>query len=181
VSRLLCLWACSTCLMGCILRDFDYEPPPNVPPSVQGSQETPFDRVYVVDIEALPGGDGGGAPELEFSADIVDANIDDELLGLVFLDRDALRPRPYSAHRIDPETGDNTPYVRRETFRILRSDIVRPGCHSVELHVSRDFGEDVVGNPQADPSDLGVGVWWIAAVNSGTTMVDMGSCPSLSL
>lgn len=177
VSRLLCIIAVSQSLMGCIFRDFDYEDPPNLPPSVVATSETPFDHVYVVDLDAVPGGDAGPSTDLEFVATIRDANVGDSLIAYKFLDRTPLNPRAqFDPIDILPEQ-DESPRERGPIrFTIPRALITNPGCHTVSVYVSRSFTSPFE-NPTADAADLGFGVWFVAAINAAQPSVDMLACP----
>lgn len=163
--------------MGCILRDFEYEDPVNVPPSVHSTSETPMTRVRLVALDAPIGTDGGMATNLEFVATVRDVDVRQPLEGLVYLDRnpDAPSRNALVGELSIPPVADQSPLNRRVRFSIPLAELSR-GCHVVELHVSSGFVGTI--NPQpADPSDLGVGVWWIAATDSTAPAVDMTACP----
>jgi hypothetical protein len=177
VSRLFCITACSLTLMGCVFRDFEYQDPPNLPPSVHGTTETPMDTVWIVDLDAPVAGDGGPGTSVQFFANVRDPNVSDQLVGVVFVDRSELSQRADLPEFPIPAEQDGTPGERRVPFMLPRNsgDLAIPGCHSVELHVSRAF-TSLATNPQADPEDLGIGVWWVASVNDSQLSVDMTLC-----
>jgi hypothetical protein len=164
-------------LVGCVVRDFDYEEPANVPPSVHSAVETPMSRVRMVALDAPIGADGGGSTALEFVAIVRDVDVQQPLEGLVYLDRNPDAPSRGSliGELPVPPAGAPNPLERRVRFVVPLSELTR-GCHAVELHVSGRFVGAV--NPQpADPADLGVGVWWIAATDASQPAVDMTACP----
>lgn len=174
LSRLVVLVACSTSLMGCVLRDFDYPEPVNVPPAVLGTVESPLDTVIQVDIAGPVGGDAGVSSDIPFVATVRDPNIDEPLVGLVFVDRDEDGSPDLPDISILPEQDDD-PWDRRVTFSISRATF-DARCHTVELHVSHGFVN--FNNPQpATEGDLGVGVWWVAAYEEPSEPVDMKGCP----
>jgi hypothetical protein len=163
--------------MGCILRDFDYEEPVNVPPSVHSTSETPMTRVRVIDLDTPIGTDGGVATNLEFVATVRDVDVRQPLEALVYLDRnpDAPSRNALVGELSIPPVADQSPLNRRVRFSIPLAELSR-GCHIVELHVSSEFVGAI--NPQpADPADLGVGVWFVAATDAASPAVDMTACP----
>jgi hypothetical protein len=175
VKRLWLVLSCATAMNGCILRDFEYDPQANVPPSVHGSTETPMDRVRIVDLDVIPGGDGGPTNNIVFVGELRDANVNDPIAFITFIDRNLSAPRIV-------DDGDAQPVVGGDSFRrpfetqIPRS-VLTLGCHAVEVHASSRF--DGVANPTPhDENDLGIGVWWIAATSSSSPDVDMLSCGS---
>jgi hypothetical protein len=171
------LFACSTCLMGCIIRDFDYQPPPNQPPSVHSSTQTPMNEVVLVDLDAPAGGDGGAGVQIHLIAIVRDANVNDELQAIGFVNRNpaAGMANPFRDWPILPEQ-DADPESRRFEFDVPRTEFTSPGCYVVELHVSRRFSCCVNPQPETD-GDLGVGVWFVAAFNDASPVVDMTACP----
>lgn len=178
MSRAVLLLACSTTLMGCILRDFEYEEPANVPPSVLGSTDDPLDRVQILDLDAEVGGDGGVSSDLEFVAIVRDPNVTEQLQGLVFLDRTPARTIPIGMEFPIPAEQDEDPVHRRVRFTVPRMSF-SPGCHRVELHVSGGFIN--FSNPQpAIEGDLGVGVWWIAGTNESDMTPEMTGCEQIT-
>lgn len=178
VSRLVLVIAASTTLlMGCILRDFDYEPPPNVPPAVLGSTTDPLDRIVVVNLDAPVAGDAGVGSDLQFVATVRDPDVGQTLTGLVFLDRNRGIQTPlYPEFPIVPEQ-DETPIDRRVPFTVPRARIATLGCHAIELHVSGGFVDFSNPRPAVD-GDIGVGVWWIAAISDAQPTVEMNGCVS---
>lgn len=176
-SAVLVVMAGSLSSMGCILRDFEYEAPVNVPPSVHGTAETPMTRVRVVELDAPLGADGGATTNLEFVATVRDVDVRQPLEALVYLDRnpDAPSRSALVGELPIPPVADQDPLSRRVRFSLPTAELSR-GCHVVELHVSRRFVGAI--NPQpADPADLGVGVWWVAATDAALPAVDMTACP----
>ncbi len=182
LSRLAVLVACSTSLMGCILRDFDYQEPVNVPPAVLGTVESPMTEIRIIDLESLVGGDAGAGTTINFTAIVRDANVDQSLVGLVYLDRDVIVPTGQQGLVDDvviPAEQDNDPWDRRVPFEIQGSDLANAGhgCHSVQLVVTSSTSGVHDVHP-SDPTDVGTGVWWIAAIDSSTTAVGMDECPN---
>lgn len=167
MSHAAVLFVCSTMLTGCIIaRDLDYEDPPNLPPSVHGTPTSPMNQVIEVDSDPIAA-DAGTSANLDFVAIVRDPNVDDELLGLVFVDYDPTGTnQPVLPEiRIPPSSGAD-PLTREVRFSIPRGLFPSQSCWIVELHVSRSF----VGfnDPQpADPDDLGVGVWWVVRDDEG--------------
>lgn len=168
MSRAALLLACSTILMSCVItRDLDYQPPPNYPASVHGTTETPMDQIRIVDRGVVGIGDAGAAENVEFSAIVRDPNLDQQLIGLVFVDY-----RPDDDNQpvipeipIPPNPGDD-PLNRRVTFSLsaLGDFGTEPGCHTVQLHVSREFVQ--LNDPRpADETDLGIGTWFVSVVD----------------
>lgn len=180
-SCVLLALATSVTSMGCILRDFDYEDPLNVPASVHSSTDTPMTMVRVVALDAPIGTDGGVATNLQFVATVRDVDVQQHLEGLVFLDRNPNAPSRNSVvgEVSIPPVVDPDPLVRlnrRVPFSVPISELSR-GCHVIELHVSGRFVGTL--NPQpAEAGDLGVGVWWIAATDEALPAVDMTACPT---
>lgn len=172
--------ACSTTLMGCILRDFDYPDPVPVPPSVLGSTEDPLDRVQELDLDlVIGGGDGGVGADLDFVAIVRDPDLDEPLQGLVFVDRSATDPRPIGPEFPIPVEQDEDPLHRRVRFTVPRARFAPAGCHRVELHVSGGFVDFSNPRPAID-GDLGVGVWWVVATDAGNLEPPMTGCDSVT-
>lgn len=164
--------------MGCILRDFDYQEPANVPPSVLGSADDPLDTVQRLDLDAPVGGDAGASSDVEIVAIVRDPNVREPLLGLVFVDRNRGVTRPIGPEFPIPPEQDEDPLHRRVPFRVPRAAFPGPGCHSVELHVSGGFID--FSNPRpAIEGDLGVGVWWFAVVDATQPAPDMTECATM--
>ncbi len=166
--------------MGCIIRDFDYEPPENLPPSVHSHPMTSMSVVHSIDLDAPVGGDAGPAGETEFLAIVRDPNYTDELTGLIFLDRNPAAGRVgLIDERTIPPVSGTDPLNRQVSFTLDRQDINLaggPGCHVLELHVSRRFVGQLNPQPEA-PADIGIGVWFIEATNDASPVVDMSTCP----
>lgn len=161
--------------MGCIVRDFDYQEPVNVPPSVLGTVDSPMDVIHQVKILQAVGGDAGVSADLQFVATVRDPNVGEQLTALVFVDRN-MHPTPIRTEfPIVPEQDDD-PWDRRVSFTVPRATFATEGCHSVELHVSHAFVDFSNPRPATD-GDLGVGVWWIAAYSDMSDRVDMLTCP----
>ncbi len=185
VSRLLLLLACSTSLMGCILRDFDYQAPVNVPPAVLGTAETPMSQMIKVDLDAPVGGDAGVGSTLTFRAVVRDPNVDQQLRGLIYLDRNPNAPGRQGLVNdtlITPQHGDQ-PWDRNVSFDVPLEQLsaLGAGCHWAELLVTSNDNISGVADPQLiDPTDQGVGVWWIEVINQSMPSVDMDSCPRTS-
>lgn len=177
---LILLVACSLSQMGCIVRDLDYESPANLPASVHSTPESPMSMVRVVDLDAPIGGDGGASTGVPFVATVRDANVGQTLYGLIYLDRNPVAPSDRSLIGdviILPEQ-DEDPHSRRVAFEVPRADLVAldVGCHWVELLVTSELTG--ISNPRpADPTDVGIGVWWLMVVNDATPTVGMDGCP----
>jgi hypothetical protein len=175
VSRLVLVIAASTTLlMGCILRDFDYEPPANSPPSVENLPLglTPLGRIYPIDLSQTPGGDGGTPNEIRFEAEVRDMDISQPLEGRVYFDNALQQERPIPAELDSPD-----PRRRFVSFNIPRSSIAR-GCHLVELLVSSDNGfEPFPSRTPLEAGDVGSAHWWIAAGLTADDIVPMNDCP----
>ncbi len=177
---LLLLVACSTTLMGCILRDFDYQDPTPVPPSVLGSTEDPLDRVQTLDLDlVVGGGDGGVGVDLDFVAMVRDPDLEEPLQGLVFVDRTTADPRPIAPEFSIPVEQDEDPVHRRVRFTVPRARFAQAGCHRVELHVSGGFVDFSNPRPAID-GDLGVGVWWVVAFDAANPTPPMTDCDSVT-
>jgi hypothetical protein len=181
VSHAVLLLACAASLMGCVItRDLDYEPPPNVPPSVEDPRtpvDYPMSSVIEWPTDSVATADGG-VPELTLETEVRDPNVDQELRWQAYLDFSPAvfpPPNPFASGRLPPET-DNTPRAR--TLRVtLPTELLSPGCHRVEVLVSERFRDPPFQREPADEEgrDLGVGVWWIAAFE-GDNPVDMREC-----
>lgn len=171
-------------LMGCLItREPVYEAPIDLPPSVHGSSETPMFEITKVDLDLTGGADsgiGGASNEIRITAIVRDANIRDALVGRVFLNlnRSMSRPQDFlvrEIERIPPELGED-PYSRRVEFTIDTVELRPPGCHRIELHVSRAFE----GLPSLNPvdGDLGIGVWYRASFDRPNPNPLMDNCLS---
>ncbi len=161
-------------MMGCILRDFDYEPPPNVPPSVESrpNGSTPLNRIIKVDLSATPGGDAGIPNEIHFEAEVRDQNVDQQLLARIYFDNTLLRELPIPAILDSADPGR-----RPVEFDVPRSGIAR-GCHLVELLVTSEGGfEPFPSREPREPGDIGSAQWWIAAGLTPDDPVEMNDCP----
>lgn len=171
---LLLLVACSTTLMGCILRDFDYQDPVPVPPSVEtlATGDTPFNRIVNVDLDQEPNPDAGVAPEQQFEAEVRDPDIDETLEGRVYLDNNlALELRP-----IPTALDSDDPVRRRVSFSIPRESFTMEKCYLVELLVTSEGGfEPFPSRLPRRTGDIGSGTWWVR-VHRSEGPVDMGRC-----
>lgn len=171
LSQALVIAACSTSLMGCILRDFEYPPPPNVPASVHGSTDTPLAAVRLIDLD-------GPETEWRFVATVRDANLDQPLIGLLYVDRRPGVPGdlPYADIDIAPDDDDDR-LSRRVEFVVPRTELSEPGCHWIELLVTSETTGRVDPQPK-DPTDVGVGVWFVAAtaLSEGRDVITMDEC-----
>jgi len=175
VSRLVLVIAASTTLlMGCILRDFDYEPPANSWPSVESMPSTgatPLNRIHKVDLSAAIGGDGGLPNEERFEVIVRDDDIAQRLEGRVYLDSVLLQERLIPAELDSPE-----PRRRTLSFDIPRSRL-SVGCHLVELLVSSENGfEPFPSRTPLEAGDIASAQWWIAAVPTEDESIVM-ECP----
>lgn len=161
-------------MMGCILRDFDYDPPPNAPPSVESlpTGQTPLNRIIDVDLSAQPGGDAGVPNEIHFEVEVRDPNVEQPLQGRVYFDNTLLREL-----LIPPVLDAPDPRRRTVRFDIPLSGIAR-GCHLVELLVTSEGGfEPYPSREPREPGDIGSGQWWIAAGLTADDPVEMNDCP----
>jgi hypothetical protein len=185
LSRLLILAACSTSLMGCILRDFDYQEPVNVPPAVLPMEDLSGQRIRIIDLDTPLAGDAGIGWDLTFSATIRDPNVQQPLTGLIYLDRNPNAPGRQGLiddRTIPVQQGDH-PWDRTFTFELPSEQLAEQdvGCHWVELVVTSTSNISGIADPRLlDPSDVGVGVWWVAAINTGTGKLVVGTdeCPN---
>lgn len=163
----------SSALMGCILRDFDYDPPKNRPPSVESVANglTPLNRVLLVNLSQEPGGDAGLPNDLRFEAEIRDLDVAQALEARVYVDSELVVEYP-----IPPTIDAADPRRRPFSFTISRTGIP-PGCHLVELLVSSESGFEFLPsrNPR-EAGDIGSGQWWIAATSDAQPIVDMALC-----
>ena len=176
VSRpVLLIAAATTLLMGCILRDFDYEPPPNSPPSVESLplSMTPLGSIHVTDLTQTPGGDGGIPNEISFEAEVRDMDVSQPLEGRVFLGTSLIREiRPIPAEVDSPD-----PRRRTVSFSIPRSRIPGVGCYPVELLVTSANGfEPFPSRNPLEPGDIGSGLWWIAVGQTSDAPPDTKEC-----
>ncbi|MCB9595745.1 MAG: hypothetical protein H6719_23690 [Sandaracinaceae bacterium] len=163
MSRAALVLICCSSLMGCIItRDPSYSSPANTPAVVTEHPDLPMTRFIEVDRSLAAAPDGGVGNPTEIVAKVRDPDIEDELFGVVFLDRNP---------------NSESPTVLRD-FRIPargeeeRADVREPidfnefpaGCHVLELHVSRQF----VGilNPVAAEDDLGRGIWFVRVLEN---------------
>lgn len=178
MSRAAVALVCSVTLsMGCIItREPNYQDTPNFPPSVEDSPtaDYPMRRVIEWPPNAMGSDAGVGGGALRLDAIIREHNIDEDVSWRVFFDyddgRDAADQEPFRSDTLPPEI--DTPHERHLEFVVPSSFIDdRPGCHRVELLVSKAF----VGETRAPVTtgDLGLGVWWIV-VGDG---VDLATCP----
>ena len=75
--------------MGCVItRDLDYDPPPNLPPSVEDPRtpaDHPMSRIVEWRSDGVAGPDAG-VPELTLQAVVRDPNLDQELRWQAYLD-----------------------------------------------------------------------------------------------
>lgn len=162
-------------MMGCILRDFEYEAPDNTPPSVQSwpTGATPLNRVLSVDLSVNLGGDGGLPNEVPFEAEVRDANVGQALEGRVYLNNSLvreLRPIPAALDSADPGR-------RRVTFGISRTALSH-GCHLVQLLVTSEGGfQPFPSREPREQGDIGSGSWWIAAYQTPDEPISMDECP----
>ncbi|MCA9606686.1 MAG: hypothetical protein KC619_13870 [Myxococcales bacterium] len=166
----LVLLSCST-LMGCILtRSPTYDAPANTPPVVLEDPDFPMNRFVNVYLEELA---AAGETQVRFAAQVRDPDIDDELVGLVFLDR-------------NPNSTTNVPIIENidipATGEADRDDVsfavdvgeLDPGaaCRVLELHVSRGFVGFANPMPAPDvehpegPIDLGRGIWFLRVLRN---------------
>lgn len=176
VSRpVLLIAAATTLLMGCILRDFDYEPPANSPPSVESVplSATPLGSIHRIDLDVTPGGDGGVLNEVEFEAEVRDLDVSQPLRGRVILGATTLLEERDIAAELD------SPDPRRRTisFKVARSQIPARGCHQIELHVSSQNGFEPWPNRNPlEAGDIGTGLWWIAAGLTSDDPIETDFC-----
>ncbi len=167
IAGLTVCFVCATS-MGCIItKDPSYTPPANTPAVVLSHPDSPMNRFTVIDLNGEAGPDGGVPSQtIDFVATVYDPDVDQPLVGLVFLDHnpdDPLGNRPRADEIAISETALTT--TRRVEFSVVRSDLPR-GCHVLELHVARRFVNftNPVPAPDPDPDaplDLGRGVWWL--------------------
>ncbi len=167
------LLACSSSLMGCILRDFDYQAPEPFPPAVIGSASDPLDRIQTLDRDEPAGGDAGVGGDPEIVAFVRDPDVTEPLQALVFFDRH-MNPTPVRPEVTIPVEQDEDPELRRVSFTVPRARFTA-GCHKVELHVSSRFVDFSMPRPAIE-GDLGVGVWWFAVTDASNPVVDMTTC-----
>lgn len=171
--RILAIAAATTLLMGCIIRDFDYEPPANSWPSVESTPSTgttPLNRIHQIDLSAAIGGDGGVPNDERFEVIVRDDDISQPLQARIYLDNVLIRERPIPA---EPDSPD----PRRRTFSFfLPRSAITEGCHLVELLVSSQNGFELYPsrNP-IEPGDIASAQWWVAA--SLTEPIEMDRCP----
>lgn len=189
VSRAVVLLACSTTLMGCIVtRDLDYEPPPNYPPSVRGSDTTPSNVAYIVTPDDEPtGADAGvaGAMELTLSAIVRDPNVDQALEGWLFVNRNPNNPDSFDfARQVTISPNSPGQLERRTPDLIVPFGALTQSCNIVELRVSGTFGDFPalpVDEAFDEVPDLGVATWFVGVRDSDaspTDPVDLTPCIS---
>ena len=184
VTRSVLLLVLASTPSGCVITpDLDYQPPPNLPPSVLAiSGRTPQSSIIRIDDTAGP---DGGVQQVEIEGVIREPNPDDPVLLRVWVNYRMDQFPPVGAVlTMGPleEERDATPFERDFVVAIPAGAFV-PGCNRVEIFASRAFSPE---NPRAplyredrngEPiEDLGVGVWWVARTNEENRTVDMVAC-----
>lgn len=186
MSRVVLALVCCSSLMGCLItRDPTYSPPRNTPAVVLESSEQPFGRFIDVRLDRVgipDAGVGQGNPS-SVLATIRDPDIDQELTGLLFIDRnpDSSRNIPEDEFRIPPTDSETRSVNRPFDFGGLftASDV---GCHVLELHVAQQFTNILNPVPAPDPNDpdgptdLGRGVWFIRVLESEVDDTALRGC-----
>ena len=183
MSRALLLLAGAPILMSCVVtRDLEYQPPPNYPASVHGTTETPMERFYTQQVGETVGADAGaGAMELTLFALVRDPNVDDDLEGLLFVNRDPMNPGDGLVRQFTIPSNGNFERERVQ-LTVPNGELERGTCNVVELHVSRSFSPFPELAPQGTAldglSDLAVGSWFVAAIGEDGLVPTVDVCPS---
>lgn len=168
--------------MGCfITRDPSYEPPADLPPSVQtvAPGTTPMNRVYSVRSGTTGDDAGVGGSTFFITATVREVNLGQDLEAVVYVNRaDILNGNLVSTFDIPAEPDDPTPLERTVPFTVpVGNRGIRPGCNVVELIVSGHFTN--TGTVEtAEDQDIGYGTWWVYRTDDANPTVDMSDCPT---
>lgn len=147
-------------LMSCIVTDkIDLPVEDNVPPTVTSCPEagtTSIDQIITLNIDEET---RAGNTELVFQVCIQDANVDQDVELLLFVDSTPeLTVLPKQGQRVEPSGM----LQRQVEIRLPFTDLGAVGvCHKVEMRVSGRFDSLNVGSP-IEVGDEGQAFWWVA-------------------
>jgi hypothetical protein len=159
--------------MGCVVTETgDFPLERNYPASVRTASTAAYQlgRIHVLNIEDI---EAGTAPPLRLDVIITNLNVNDDLQAAVLVD-DQAEPRTF----VDIRAAGAL--ERSEDISFESPRFLEPGCHRVELQLSRRFFfPPPFGFPPCpeDPDDLGRAVWWFFTRQDDTDTFDPAQCP----
>lgn len=152
-------------LMSCIVTDkIDLPEEDSFPPSITSCPEsgtTSIDQIITLNVDEER---RAGNEELVFQVCIQDANLDQDLELLTYVDSN---PELTVLPTTDQEVLANGMFQRQAEVRVPFERLGTPGeCHRVEMRVSGGFIRrlDEFGRP-VDALDLGQAFWFVALAN----------------
>ncbi len=168
--------------MGCVIPVFpNHEPPPNTPALVLGRGSTPQDGIVQVgNRDTLI---ANGQSEFTIEVRVVDPDVDQPLVGLVYVNADfsgeSARPIPVIPQQTVPlNDGDD------RTERLLEVAVpltaLPEGCHRVTFTVNEEYFGFPPAPPEPEVPDMveeGRGSWLVAVTSNMLPMVDVTQCP----
>ena len=152
-----------TLLSGCLTENVQFDLPRNYPPAIESPDTALFPLNSVIrnpnDLEIE--GDGGTSTLtfIPLQVEVRDANLDDRLQYRIFVDYDPLAPNISDLGDIPPASQMAEDRLRRSvTVNLPVTLVATPGCHRVEMRVSRAFEGQ---RSPAEPGDLATATWFV--------------------
>lgn len=158
-------------LAGCLVTDeADVRSPGNTPPTiVVDSASPPLEEVIVVDTQRDPEATTGS---LTFEAQIREPDLEDTIQWFIYVDERG-NGSPDAKGRLFPASNRE---VRLLEAPVARSLFATPGCHRIELRVSREFAFSPRWLPEEE-GDIDSAVWWVFTKTATMPNPDPSSCP----
>ena len=164
IARCAVVLGSGTLLPACLTQNVQYDLPRNYPPAIESPDTAlfPLDSVIRNPTDLEIEGDGGitTLTFIPLSVEVRDANLDDRLQYRIFVDYDPLtRPTIADLGDIPPASQMAADRVRRSlTVNLPVALVSSPGCHRVEMRVSRGFEGQ---RSPAEPGDLATATWFV--------------------
>lgn len=150
-------------LPACLTQNVQYEVPRNYPPAIESPDTALFPLNSIIrnpnDLEIE--GDGGTTTltSIPLQVDVRDANLADRLQFRLFVDFDPLAPMISDLGDIPPASATAIDRLTRSlTVNVPLTLVSAPGCHRIELRVSRAF---VGQRTPAEEGDLATATWFV--------------------
>lgn len=151
---------------GCLVTEgIEFPEEENLPPAVVDTTpaQTKIVRLETTDLDP------------EFSVTIRDANVEQTLRYVVYVDRNVDIPQTSAIGGEIPPTATGD-LERTFTFAIQRALLPNiPSCHRIDLLVSAEFTFPFTGTPLT-PNDIDTATWWIN-VRSESAGENLDGCP----